>query len=77
MRSKLIRSRFSDLFREAIAEGLVTINPVEAPRNTRLVVKRSRLSADEFDAILLRVADSQPWVILSAGTGSARQRHCE
>jgi len=64
-RSKLIRSTFSDLFREAIAEGLVTINPVEATRNARVVVKRSRLSADEFDAILLKAGDSQPWVILS------------
>lgn len=64
-RSKLVRSTFSDLFREAIAEGLVTINPVEATRNARVVVKRSRLSADEFDAILLRAGDDQPWVTLS------------
>nr|WP_314424871.1 tyrosine-type recombinase/integrase [uncultured Erwinia sp.] len=64
-RSKLIRSTFSDLFREAIAEGLVTINPVDATRNARVVVKRSRLSADDFDTILLKAGDGQPWIALS------------
>jgi len=64
-RSKLVRSIFSDLFREAIAEGLVTINPVEATRNARVVIKRSRLSDDEFDAILLRAGNNRPWAALS------------
>lgn len=64
-RAKLMRSTMLDMFREAIAEGLIANNPVEATRNARINVKRSRLSADDFIAILAASENSQPWVRLS------------
>lgn len=64
-RAKLLRSTLMDMFREAIAEGIVVNNPVAATRNSRIAVKRSRLSAEEFNAILALTIGGQPWVSLS------------
>lgn len=64
-RAKLLRSTLMDMFREAIAEGIVLNNPVDATRNSRIAVKRSRLSAEEFNAILDATEGCQPWVSLS------------
>ncbi|MGG9140092.1 tyrosine-type recombinase/integrase [Escherichia coli] len=46
--AKLIRSTLSDAFREAIAEGHITTNPVAATRAAKSEVRRSRLTADEY-----------------------------
>ncbi|MFZ5231516.1 tyrosine-type recombinase/integrase [Enterobacter bugandensis] len=63
--AKLIRSTLSDIFREAIAEGHITTNPVSATRSAKTEVKRARLTADEFLAIR-RAAKSLPeWVCLA------------
>ncbi|WP_256852713.1 site-specific integrase [Pantoea sp. Fr+CA_20] len=64
-RAKLLRSTLLDMFREAIAEGIVETNPVEATRNARIKIKRSRLSEDEFNAILAATNGCQPWISLS------------
>ncbi|ENO5922062.1 tyrosine-type recombinase/integrase, partial [Salmonella enterica subsp. enterica serovar Poona] len=60
-----MRSTLLDIFREAIAEGLLTMNPVEATRNSRVKVKRSRLSVEEFVAIMEASDDMPAWVKLS------------
>ncbi|EDQ4122316.1 tyrosine-type recombinase/integrase [Salmonella enterica subsp. enterica] len=64
-RAKVMRSTLLDIFREAIAEGLLTMNPVEATRNSRVKVKRSRLSVEEFVAIMEASDDMPAWVKLS------------
>lgn len=66
-RAKVMRSTLLDVFREAIAEGLLTMNPVEATRNTRVKVKRSRLSVEQFIAIMEASDDMPLWVKLSMG----------
>lgn len=64
-RAKLIRSTMLDMFREAISEGIITNNPVEATRNARITVKRNRLSVEQFSLILDVAKGMQPWVSLS------------
>ncbi|HAK8204803.1 TPA: tyrosine-type recombinase/integrase [Salmonella enterica] len=66
-RAKVMRSTLLDMFREAIAEGLLMMNPVEATRNTRVKVKRSRLSVDQFMVIMKSSVDMPVWVKLSMG----------
>lgn len=64
-RAKVMRSTLLDMFREAIAEGVINDNPVTATRNARVKIKRSRLTSAEFEAILLRSDGMSPWVKLS------------
>ncbi|GKX60186.1 tyrosine-type recombinase/integrase [Leminorella grimontii] len=64
-RAKLMRSTLLDMFREAIAEGIIKDNPVEATRNARVKVKRSRFTTEEFKLILAESEKMQPWVSLS------------
>lgn len=64
-RAKLMRSTMLDMFREAIAEGVIKNNPVEATRNARIAVKRSRLSASDLSAIITQAGNMQEWLPLS------------
>lgn len=64
-RAKPIRTTLLDIFREAIAEGHLTTNPVEATKNPKITVQRSRLSLDGYQQILDISKSAQPWVGLS------------
>ncbi|QIP56871.1 tyrosine-type recombinase/integrase [Hafnia alvei] len=63
--AKLIRITLLDIFREAIADGHITHNPVEATRNPRSEIKRSRLSLSEYKEIYRCSLGLQPWIPLS------------
>ncbi|QWM05646.1 tyrosine-type recombinase/integrase [Morganella morganii subsp. morganii] len=63
--AKLIRISLLDIFREAIAEGHISFNPVEPTRNPRTEVKRSRLSFKDYLKILESAKTFQPWMPLS------------
>lgn len=60
--SKLMRSTLNDIFREAMAEGYITSNPVTATRATKNAVKRSRITLEEFRAIRELADTSAPWL---------------
>ncbi|HCM62067.1 MAG TPA: integrase [Morganella sp. (in: Bacteria)] len=63
--AKILRSELRDFFREAMADGLITTNPVEGTRNPRQRVSRSRLSSDDFKAILTAAKRTKPlWFVL-------------
>jgi len=46
--AKLMRGTLLDIFREAVADGIIQHNPVEASRNPKVEVKRARLLLDEY-----------------------------
>lgn len=46
-----LRMATIDLFREAIAEGIITQNPAEATRNQRVTIRRERITLEEYDVI--------------------------
>ncbi|TNV22863.1 integrase [Buttiauxella sp. B2] len=54
-----MRSVLSDIFREAIVGGRITINPVEPTRAPKITVSRQRLSLEQFQAIR-HAAEHQP-----------------
>ncbi|WP_341993542.1 tyrosine-type recombinase/integrase [Morganella morganii] len=58
--AKVLRAELRDLFREAMADGLIMTNPVEGTRNPRTCVSRSRLSIDDFRAILSVAEQTKP-----------------
>lgn len=60
-----LRSVLSDVFREAIADGLISSNPVEATRTPSPKVKRERLDYDAFRKIHLAALQQPKWVSLS------------
>jgi enterobacteria phage integrase len=49
--AKLMRGTLLDIFREAVADGIIQHNPVEASRNPKVEVKRSRLLLEEYLSI--------------------------
>lgn len=60
-----LRSVLSDLFREAIVEGRVSVNPVEPTRPPKVEVSRQRLTYEHYQAIR-QSAESQPaWFTLA------------
>lgn len=63
--AKLIRSTLSDIFREAIAEGHISTNPVTATRAAKSEVKRARLTTDEYRRIYQAAVSLPGWVILA------------
>ncbi|MBQ0955938.1 phage integrase Arm DNA-binding domain-containing protein [Serratia symbiotica] len=63
--AKLMRSTLLDIFREAIAEGMIQLNPVEATRNPRVEVKRERLSLENFLLIRQAATTLPSWIGLS------------
>ncbi|HEN3601644.1 TPA: phage integrase Arm DNA-binding domain-containing protein, partial [Yersinia enterocolitica] len=60
-----LRSVLSDVFREAIADGLISSNPVEATRTPSPKVKRERLDYAAFCKIYEAAGQQQNWVQLS------------
>lgn len=63
--AKLIRSTLSDIFREAIAEGHITVNPVTATRTAKFEVKRARLTVEEYRKIHQAAGTLSTWVNLA------------
>ena len=54
-----LRSVMSDIFREAVVEGRVSINPVEPTRAPKIEVSRQRLALEQFRLVRL-AAERQP-----------------
>ncbi|MFK3703953.1 tyrosine-type recombinase/integrase [Klebsiella sp. NPDC088457] len=63
--AKLIRSTLSDIFREAIAEGHITVNPVTATRTAKFEVKRARLTVEEYRKLHQAAGTLSTWVNLA------------
>lgn len=77
-----LRSLLSDVFREAIAEGVIKHNPVTATRSPAPKVKRERLTIAEFWEIHSSAQSTLPyWVSLGMElallTGQRREDICE
>lgn len=60
-----MRSVLSDLFREAIVEGHVSVNPVEPTRAPKIEVARERLQLHSFGAIHNAAAQLPAWFFLA------------
>lgn len=58
--AQAMRSWLTDCFREAYVAGWIAENPVRATKGTRVTVKRTRLTLDDFRAIYARV--DVPWL---------------
>lgn len=56
--AKLLRSTLSDAFNEAIANGLVSNNPVSITKSPKVKIQRSRLTLEQFN-IAVKNADKQ------------------
>ncbi|MFE0429208.1 tyrosine-type recombinase/integrase [Citrobacter freundii] len=63
--AKLIRSTLSDIFREAIAEGHISTNPVTATRAAKSEVKRTRITTEEYRQIRNAAKSLPAWVTLA------------
>ncbi|CNI68207.1 integrase [Yersinia frederiksenii] len=61
--ARLMRSFLADFFREAIAEGYINLNPVDATKNPKVEVKRSRLSLENFLKIKQAAKNMPSWVV--------------
>ena len=71
--AKQIRSRLKDIYDEAIREGLIEHNPIIVTRNPKVTVMRTRLSLENFKAVLKAAETLPAWVansmLLAAVTG--------
>lgn len=56
-----MRSVLSDIFREAIVEGHVAVNPVSPTRAAKITVKRERLELEQYNAIRLAANQLPQW----------------
>lgn len=57
-----LRKEVIDLFREAIADGIVSHNPAEATRNQRVEIQRERITLEEWK-VIRKIAEKLPaWV---------------
>ncbi|CNI49899.1 phage integrase Arm DNA-binding domain-containing protein [Yersinia mollaretii] len=63
--AKLMRGALLDLFREAMSEGHINTNPVEATRSPKVEVKRSRLTLESYKKIRESADSLPPWAGLS------------
>ncbi|HEF0022024.1 TPA: phage integrase Arm DNA-binding domain-containing protein [Citrobacter amalonaticus] len=61
----VLRSVLIDIFREAIAEGHLTLNPVEPTRTPKIVVHRQRLSLESYKSIRSAADNMPPWLSLA------------
>lgn len=73
-----LRSVLSDMFREAIVEGHVSVNPVGPTRAPKMEVSRERISSFEQYTVFRLAADRQPaWfglaMDLALATGQRRE----
>lgn len=57
-----LRKTAVDLFREAIAEGVITQNPAEATRSQRVTIQRERITLDEYNVIRNAAEKLPAWV---------------
>lgn len=64
--AKLMRSMLLDIFREAIANGHIDVNPVDSTKVRRVEIKRSRMSLTDFLTIREVTKTMSPWLQLSA-----------
>jgi integrase len=74
-----MRSMLDDLFRAAAGKGWVKTNPVDALMKFTAVVKRHRLSLDQFKTIYATaVAKEDPWVpnMLALAIVTSQPREC-
>ncbi|MGB3254278.1 tyrosine-type recombinase/integrase, partial [Buttiauxella gaviniae] len=60
-----LRSVLSDLFREAIVEGRVSMNPVDPTRAPKVEVARQRLALEQFQAIRATAERQPAWFSLA------------
>ncbi|MFS1583972.1 MAG: tyrosine-type recombinase/integrase, partial [Candidatus Arsenophonus phytopathogenicus] len=60
--AKLLRGSLIDCFREALASGLVELNPAELTKNPKAKIQRVRLSLDDFNTILDLINDNVQWL---------------
>ncbi|WP_058912064.1 tyrosine-type recombinase/integrase [Entomohabitans teleogrylli] len=60
-----MRSVLSDMFREAIVDGRITINPVEPTRSPRVQVSRQRLTIDAYRSIRSAAEQLPAWFPLA------------
>ncbi|WP_447875595.1 tyrosine-type recombinase/integrase [Serratia fonticola] len=65
MRAKLLRSTLNDIFKEAVADGHIQFNPVDATRNPKAPVQRERLSIEDYFKIRAAADSMAAWVGLS------------
>ncbi len=56
------KSYAQDVWREAIAQGWATTNPIQVLRGVPAGVKRARLTLDGFRAVYAAAAKSDPWM---------------
>ncbi len=57
-----LRSALVDVYKEAMADGLVKENPAALTRSPRVAVKRERLTLDPLLQILDAAKTLDPWV---------------
>ncbi|WGM00673.1 site-specific integrase [Arsenophonus nasoniae] len=60
--AKLLRGSLIDCFREALASGLVELNPAELTKNPKAKIQRVRLSLNDFNTILDSINDDVQWL---------------
>ncbi|MFS1539278.1 MAG: tyrosine-type recombinase/integrase [Candidatus Phlomobacter fragariae] len=60
--AKLLRGSLIDCFREALASGLMQLNPADLTKNPKTKIQRSRLSLNDFVAILNLIDDDNYWL---------------
>lgn len=60
--AKMIRSRLLVMCRKGMALGWMEKNPVEVTEKPKVKVKRRRLTLDEFNLILEKAPEVQPWL---------------
>lgn len=59
--AKLMRGTLLDIFREAVADGIIQHNPVDASRNPKVEIKRARLLLGEYLTIRDAAARFPTW----------------
>lgn len=72
-----VRSTLRECLREAIADGLISANPVDPTRAPRARVQRNRLTLDQFRAIYAAAAELDPWVqrMMELAIVTGQRRH--
>lgn len=60
--ARLLRGSLIDCFREALASGLVELNPAELTKNPKAKIQRARLSLNDFNTILNLINDDAQWL---------------
>ena len=64
--ARLLRSTLSDAFNEAIADGVISLNPVSVTKAPKITVQRARLSLEQFQYALNNTSDKYRNIFLLA-----------